>query len=184
MIYFTSDLHLCHDRDFVYEPRGFTNIYDMNEAILENWNKTIQPTDEVYILGDLMLNDNDSGRRLLNQMNGTKHIILGNHDTATRVEIYKNDCRGVADINVASLFKYGKYHFYLSHYATLTANLDVDKPLNRRLISLCGHVHTPNRFLDMDKGLIYHVEMDAHNCTPVSIEEIISDIENYAKENF
>ena len=32
-IWFTSDLHFCHDRDFIYGPRGFKSVQEMNEAI-------------------------------------------------------------------------------------------------------------------------------------------------------
>ena len=60
-IFVTSDLHFCHDRDFLYEPRGFKSVHEMNEAIVKNWNSIIQPEDDVYVLGDLMLNDNDRG---------------------------------------------------------------------------------------------------------------------------
>ena len=56
-IYFTSDLHLCHDRGFIYEPRGFNSIEEMNNAIVENWNSIVTNEDNVFILGDLMLND-------------------------------------------------------------------------------------------------------------------------------
>ena len=58
-IFITSDLHFCHDRAFVYEPRGFSNIKEMNQAIVERWNSTVQPEDIVYVLGDIMLNNND-----------------------------------------------------------------------------------------------------------------------------
>ena len=34
----------------------------------------------------------------------------------------------------------------------------------------------------MDKGIIYHCELDAHNCYPVCIDTIIEDIKNYIKE--
>lgn len=44
------------------------------------------------------------------------------------------------------------------------------------MINLCGHAHTTNPFADMDKGLIYHVELDAHGCYPISIDDIIEDI--------
>ena len=36
-VWFTSDSHFCHDRGFVYEPRGFKNIEEMNVAIVERW---------------------------------------------------------------------------------------------------------------------------------------------------
>ena len=33
MIYFTSDLHLGHDREFIYKDRGYDNIREMSEDI-------------------------------------------------------------------------------------------------------------------------------------------------------
>ena len=33
-IYFTSDLHFGHDREFSYKPRSFENVEDMNKTIL------------------------------------------------------------------------------------------------------------------------------------------------------
>lgn len=177
-IFFTSDLHFCHDRDFIYQPRGFVSVSDMNQAILSRWNATVKPDDDVYVLGDLMLNDNEKGKRLIQQLNGKIHIIRGNHDTDERWKVYK-ECWNVVEITEAKFFKYKDYHFFLSHYPCLCANEDDDKPLKRRMISLCGHNHTLNKFRDMDKGLIYHVELDAHKCYPVQIEKIIEDITKY-----
>ena len=84
-------------------------------------------------------------------------------------------------IGYAHVLNYKGYIFYLSHYPTLTANGDDHKPLERRVINLCGHVHTPNKFLDMDKGLIYHVELDAHDNKPILLDDIIEDIKEYIK---
>ena len=106
---------------------------------------------------------------------GKKYVILGNHDTNPRVECYRNS-PDTEILGYAIPFKYGKYHFYLSHYPSLTANYDQDDPLPMRVINLCGHTHTPDRFSDMDKGLIYHVELDAHDNKPVSIEKIIEEV--------
>lgn len=33
-IWLTSDTHFNHDKDFIWKPRGFQNVQDMNEAIL------------------------------------------------------------------------------------------------------------------------------------------------------
>lgn len=174
-IFFTSDLHFCHDRDFVYQPRGFSSIYEMNEAIVKNWNEVVRYGDCVYILGDIMLNNNEQGISLLNRLNGNKYIIIGNHDTDTRVRMYEAVCYETI-LGYAHIEKIGGQRFYLSHYPTLTSNIREEKPLSKRMVNLCGHLHTQDRFCDIDKGLIYHCELDAHNNTPVSIEEIISDI--------
>lgn len=176
-IFITSDLHFCHQKEFLYAPRGFSSVEDMNIAIVENWNRIVDEEDHVYILGDLMLNDNDRGMKLFNQLKGKKHIILGNHDTDARQALYR-DGRDVSEIVYATIIKYKKYHFYLSHYPTLTSNFDIDKSLKECFINLCGHTHTSNKFEDLNKGLIYHVELDAHECKPVLLDEIIEDLKN------
>ena len=83
-IYLTSDLHLGHDREFIWKARGFNSIQEMNEAYVERWNSVVDNEDDVYVLGDLMLGNNDIGMNYLNQLNGNIHIVLGNHDTPSR----------------------------------------------------------------------------------------------------
>ena len=183
MIYITSDLHFNHDKFFCYIPRGFKSVEEMNNAIVKRWNAVITDEDDVYILGDLMLNDIDGGMELLKSLNGRLHIIFGNHDTGARQELYKK-ARNVVEIcGYATVIKYKKYVFYLSHYPTLTSNHDVDKSLKARVINLCGHSHTEDKFADMDKGLIYHCEMDAHNCEPVLLDDVIWDIKDWMLHN-
>ena len=182
-IWLTSDLHLGHDREFIWSPRGFNSIEEHDHAIIENWNNLVSEDDEVWILGDLMLGDNDTGVRKLNQLAGNIRIIYGNHDTPTRIQMYANIRPTIVGMGLAYMLKYQGYNFYLSHYQTLCSNLDDEKPLKRRMINLCGHVHTSDKFLDMDKGIIYHVELDAHNNTPILLDNIIEDIKNYKGEN-
>lgn len=181
-IYLTSDWHFCHDQSFLYEPRGFKNVDEMNEAIIAKHNSIVSPEDDVIVLGDLMLNDTEKGIECVNRLNGNLHIVYGNHETAARIEAYANFKMGTEFWGYAIPYKYKKYIFYLSHYPTLTSNLDNDKPLKARVINLCGHSHTQDRWADWDKGLIYHVEMDAHNCYPVLLDDIIEEIKNKVEE--
>ena len=180
-IWFTSDLHLCHDKEFVWKARGFNSVEEMNEAIVERFNSLIHPEDTLYILGDVMLNDNEKAEQYLARINGKKIFIRGNHDTNPRVEIYKKYTN--EEIKWADVIKIKKRNIYLSHYPTLCSNYDMGKSLKTRVINLCGHTHTTNKFIDMKLGLIYHCELDAHNCKPVLIDDIITDIRLYLKEN-
>lgn len=177
MIYFTSDLHLCHNQPFIYSPRHFQNIDEHNMTIIQNIVDTcVEPNDELYILGDLMLNNNETAMKLLASLNHIKkYIVLGNHDTQSRQILYES-LPNTTVLGYGSVLKYKNYHFYLSHYPTLTSNYDDNQPLKRKVINLCGHTHTANRFDDFDKGLIYHVELDAHDNKPVSIIEILGDV--------
>jgi calcineurin-like phosphoesterase family protein len=180
-IYFTSDFHFCHDKDFIYEPRGFSSVHEMNEQIIKNFNEVMDWTDSIYILGDCFLNNNEEGMKLLKQIPGRKFIVFGNHDTDNRQEMMLVEPQ-LYPLGFAYVMKYSGYHFYLSHYPTITSNYDNDKPLKRKLINLCGHSHVQNKFKDMDKGLIYHCELDAHDNKPILIDDIIEDIKKYIKE--
>ena len=138
--------------------------------------------DTVYILGDLMLNDNEAGMARLGMLNGIKNVIIGNHDTDNRVKQYWEDM-SVNVVGYATMLKYGKWRFYLSHYPTITGNYDEnDRPLHCQTINLCGHTHTKDRFVDMHKGNIYHCELDAHDNRPVLIDDIITDLQSYCKK--
>ena len=174
MIFFSSDYHFNHSKPFIYEPRGFTSVLEMNDIILENHNKIIRPNDDIYLLGDLSLGDLDNSLKYIKQLNGHLHLVRGNHCTDRRWEAY---CKlpNVVECENAIYLKYGKQNYYLSHYPTITSNHDYDKPLPQRLLNLCGHTHTKDKWQDADKGFIYHVEVDAHNCYPVSIDTIIQD---------
>lgn len=175
MIYFTADLHFFHDKEFIYGPRGFSSVEEMNLRIAENWNAMIGFLDVVYVLGDLMLNDTDRGIELWNSLAGKKCVILGNHDTDRKIALYR-DCPNTEILGDAARFKYGKYSFYLSHYPTMTDRMYPGDHLSHKLINLCGHTHTTDRFSDMDKGIIYHVELDCHDNRPININDIIEDI--------
>ena len=65
-----------HQRNFLYQPRGFNSIEEHDTQIIKNWNEIITNEDEVYILGDLMLNNNEEGIKKLQQLNGKIHVIL------------------------------------------------------------------------------------------------------------
>lgn len=180
-IWLTSDLHFNHDREFIYKARGFETVYDMNRAIVENFNKVVAPEDDLYILGDLMLGGPDrmkDGLSLIKQLNGKLHLVRGNHDTDTRWEAY-HDLYNVVECENAIYLNYKKYHFYLSHYPTITSNNDYEKPLKARLVSICGHTHTQNKWEDIDKGYIYHVELDCHGNMPIEINQIIRDFNDF-----
>ena len=174
-IWITSDLHFGHQKDFLWRPRGFNSIEEHDEEIIKRWNELIDSNDTVYILGDLMLNDNSSGIAKIRKLNGEKHIIIGNHDTETRITLY-NSIWDIYSVEYGKRIRYRGITFYMSHYPTLTENHDSDKRLKGRVINLCGHSHTTDPFADWDKGLIFHTELDTNDCKPWLLDDIIIKI--------
>lgn len=177
-IYFSSDFHFCHNKSFCYEPRGFSSPEEMNETIIKNFNEIVDDDDDVYFLGDLMLSDTEAGLAAAARLKGQWHIIIGNHDTFNKVERYK-ELPNVVEVVYATLIKYQKYHFYLSHYPTLTGN---DRPgLKCNLLNLYGHTHQSAPFSPYSPYM-YNVGVDAHDCKPVSIDQVIEEMQRHYKE--
>jgi len=174
-IFITSDTHFCHSQPFLYEPRGFTSTEEMNEAIIERWNSIVKPNDRVIHLGDIMLNDNEKGIECLKRLNGEICLIYGNHDSLTRQKLIQSECQSIISLGYAHMFKHGKMSIYLSHYPTLTANYD-EKYFSQHVLALHGHTHQQANFMYPNNPFCYHVGMDSHNCTPVSLDEIICEV--------
>jgi calcineurin-like phosphoesterase family protein len=183
MIWLTSDLHLFHNQKFIYENRGFGSIGEMNAEIERLWNGIVADDDEVYILGDLMVcgksGSNEAGMDIVRRLKGKKHIIIGNHDTKARIAMYEKE-DSVVDVQYATMFRYKGYNFYLSHYPTITTNLE-HETLKQGIINLFGHTHSKEKFFN-NIPFMYNVALDAHENRPVSIDEVLEEIkEMYAK---
>lgn len=112
--------------------------------------------------------------RIYKHLNGYKKFIHGNHDSNKKIEYYINRYN-MEDIGKVFIYTYSKRKkFYLSHYPTLVSNFK-DKKF---FWNISGHTHSTNTFEHGDY-CVYNISLDAHNNMPVSIEEIIQDIEKY-----
>lgn len=170
-IFITSDLHFGHDREFIWGARGYADVNEMNIKQLEKFNSVVTDEDEVWILGDSLLGDAEEGLKYLKQLKGKIHICLGNHDTANREKMFKDlDW----DVHLCARLKYKKLNFYLSHYPTITHNLE-EKEIWQVVINLFGHTHQTTNFYHDDPWM-YHVGVDSHDGYPVSLDQIILDV--------
>ena len=171
-------ISVSHSASFIWKPRGYKDQYEMDKDLVQKWNAIVQPDDEVYHLGDVMLNDNDEGMSCLRALTGHIHVIRGNHDGDKRLALYRTAPNVVETVD-AKFLQYKKYHFFLSHYPCICANYDDGDSLHRKAINLCGHMHTADPFIDMDKGIIFHCEVDAHSNAPVNLDMVIAEIKDY-----
>ena len=175
-IWITSDLHFGHDREFIWKARGFNSIEEMNETIIQKWNETVSAENDVYILGDVILGD-PSNIEYVKRLNGKLHIVLGNHDTSKREEIYRNLPNVVEVAEVGIRLKYKKHNFVMTHYPMMTGNLEKES-LKQMSLNLYGHTHQASNFYN-DMPFMYHVGVDSHNCYPALLDDIIEEM--YAK---
>ena len=78
--YFTADLHLGHRNIVDYSSRPFRDADQMNDALIERWNSTVAPEDEVIVLGDFAMGRIDETLPIAGVLNGRKVLLAGNHD--------------------------------------------------------------------------------------------------------
>lgn len=83
-IFLTADTHFSHAgvckflRNDGTKLRPWDSPEEMDEFMVERWNKVVRPNDKVYHLGDVVI-----ARRaltILDRLNGDKVLIKGNHD--------------------------------------------------------------------------------------------------------
>ena len=78
MIYYISDLHFYHANIIKLCERPFKSVEDMNNILINNWNKTVMNDDTVYFLGDFSFKCNQNqADKILEQLNGKKYFIKG-----------------------------------------------------------------------------------------------------------
>ncbi|MBS1848995.1 MAG: metallophosphoesterase [Actinobacteria bacterium] len=80
MRFFTADLHLGHTNIIRYCHRPFDSVAEMNESLVANWNATVGPDDEVWVLGDVALGPIRESLAIVDRLSGHKVLITGNHD--------------------------------------------------------------------------------------------------------
>lgn len=54
MIYYTADLHLGHANVLRHDGRPFASVEEMDQDLMENWNRRVTDRDRIYIGGDLI----------------------------------------------------------------------------------------------------------------------------------
>ena len=127
MNFYISDTHFGHANIMHYDNRPFTSVDEMDNKLIENWNKVVGKDDHVYICGDFCWDKEPRWIELLEKLNGQKTLIKGNHDITPQksrrlfadVKEYKeiddNGRKVVLSHYPIPCFKnhfYGWYHLY------------------------------------------------------------------------
>jgi calcineurin-like phosphoesterase family protein len=76
----TADQHHGHDKLIPFCERPFKDIYEMDQVMIRRWNLVVKPDDFVWVVGDFSFYSDVVTSRILQDLNGSKGLILGNHD--------------------------------------------------------------------------------------------------------
>lgn len=156
--WFTSDTHFGHAAIIRLCGRPFSDVAEMDSALVEAWNSRIGPGDAVWHLGDFSYRNAQSAQSYLTRLNGQKHLIHGNHDSAEAREApgwasSQTMAEITADGHRLVLLHYGMRVWPRSHYGS---------------IHLYGHSHGQ---LSGDHQSL-DVGVDCWGYQPVSLSEI------------
>lgn len=134
-VWFTSDTHFGHEAVIGHSRRPFGSVDEMNEALVEAWNATVAPRDEVYHLGDVEFRSGLPAQHWLQRLHGRITVIKGNHDRPKDLNAAVAAGAIVAWHEVLYL-RHRRMKFWLSHYMHVTwPNSNVGS------FHLCGHSH-------------------------------------------
>jgi calcineurin-like phosphoesterase family protein len=168
MIYFTSDTHFGHKNVIEYCNRPWQDVYVMDHALIDRWNRVVRRGDTVYHLGDVSFHPDDGTiEKIFSQLNGRRILVPGNHDREGKAK--QRAVYGCFD-EVTDLlieFKYRGLLFTLCHFPLEQWNRN-----HHGSFHLHGHTHGNSRQVPcrMDVGV------DAVGYQPICIDECIETL--------
>lgn len=158
-IFLISDTHFGHRSICVFtrpdgsKLRPWDDPSEMDEAMVENWNKVVKPDDVVYHLGDVVIN-----RRCLatlGRLNGSKRLILGNHDIFNHEDYlpYFKRLHGSLKLGDLLLTHIPVHHESVAHWTTCNVH---------------GHIHAH----DIPSAKYFNVCVEMIDYAPIALEDL------------
>jgi len=186
--WFTSDTHFGHKNILKYCPdrlKYCSDVRHMDRVLIERWNAKIQPDDIVWHLGDVFFCGNTYGQSILNELNGRKRLIMGNHDYSRSYS--KWESLGFEFVLEAAQIKIDGKDCWLSHYPYSEGFWKVlfkrfhydDRYIQKKLKDsgawlFHGHIHDIWKVKDR----MINVGVDVWDGEPVSEDQVIKIMRN------
>ena len=161
-----SDTHFNHAgilefKDYIGKPiRGFDNVDQMNECMLDNWNDTVKPGDTVIHCGDVLFGMNKVEWMEANfaKLPGKKRLVVGNHDNLKMLAPFFKDMQLWIDLP-GVIFTHTPLH---------SSTLDEKHRFTETKINVHGHIHTN----PSPEGPYKCVCVEQINYTPINIKDL------------
>jgi len=160
-VFFTADTHFGHGGALGLFRRPFASVREMDEALVEHWNQTVGPDDEVWHLGDFAVRRSVAVMaETLAALHGRVHLITGNNDGPETAAL-----SGFASVQAYAELRTEGTHLIFCHYPLRSWNR-----MARGAINLHGHSH--GRLKPMARQV--DVGVDAWAFRPISLHEVLA----------
>lgn len=183
MIYYIADLHIGDQRVFDLCSRPFSSLEEFENELIHRWNNKVANDDVVFILGDIANCSVEHVKKVFECLNGSKRLIIGNHDDKNVNEYLAQ--RIIVSADGAKYIDDGGRLVFLCHYPVMDW-LYGDKTIYH----VYGHVHNKkdclHRIIDdfyKDKTA-YNASADVVNFEPVTLDELIKIKEEGTYETY
>ena len=172
--FFTSDTHFGHANIIRLCNRPFKDVEEMNEKLVENWNRVVPEDGTVFHLGDFAFGGSALWNKVLDQLNGRIYLILGNHD---RGNLRENYIKKFELVTSQMQIEIEDRSIYLNHYPFLCYGGSYRG--ENAVWQLFGHVHSGPNCTGLDCNRLnilfpyqYDVGVDNNNYTPISWQQV------------
>lgn len=180
-IFFTSDTHFRHENIIKYCARPFSSVEEHDEELIRRWNEAVPEDGIVFHLGDVAFGNNKQVNEILERLNGTIYLVVGNHDWRS---VVKQNAKRFAMVTQQLKIDIEGKDITLNHYPMLCF-AGVYRGLKASW-QLFGHVHSgPNSSVGLDHMRLQHlfptqydVGVDNNDFAPVSYEKVKRIINN------
>lgn len=161
-IWFTGCTHIFHNREFIWQKRGYKSIEDHAKAVQEKINSLVQPHHILFHLGDGFLNSTpQKAKEWLVGLNVHRiYYVTGNHESATG-QLYRaaKQDKGIAE----------GYEVYPLDYLNLTfVGPQVLVAVKNRFMTL---THFPMAVWDSSHHGAWNIHSHNHGSYPESLPE-------------
>lgn len=112
-IWFTSDTWFFNEDIMKDLGRPFSHPLDMNDYIVEKWNKKVNKRDIVYHLGNFGTGNKKETAQLIDRLNGRINLIVGSEDSNDNILSLRNK---LASVNYRLDFRIDSWLITLNHY--------------------------------------------------------------------
>jgi len=144
--------------------RPFESVEEMDEVMVDNWNRVVGDKDRIYHLGDVVINRR--ALQTLGRLKGRKVLIKGNHDIF-RLEDY---LPYFDDIRAYVVKQVNGKRVIMSHIPIH------EQSLERFEYNIHGHLHS-NVIMDYDADgpdpRYVNVCVEHTNYTPIELHKVI-----------
>ena len=184
-IWFVSDMHIMHKNIIEYSHRPFKDVEEMNETLINNWNKTVPEDGIVFDLGDFAIGGSKVWNDALSRLRGKHYLIMGNHDMKNYRESYSKYFELVTQ---QMYIQVDDVSIYLNHFPFLCFGGAYREQHN--VFALHGHVHLEEHADGKDIERVrkysfptqYDVGVDNNDYKPVSFWKVKQIIEKQIQE--